>query len=106
MLQKKNCTTFCRTLSVRRRQERNTKPSLEKRHQESSPISSLKLPQGLLHLVRLMRQQLLFLILLVCTLQHNSRATNSNTSINQAIAVPIFSINLQVSITNTTILKL
>lgn len=52
MLQKRNYTTFCKTLSVRKRQERNTKLSLEKRHQESSLISSLKLPQGLLHLAR------------------------------------------------------
>ena len=63
MLQKRNFTTFCRTSSVRKKLERNTKLSLEKRHLESSLISSLKLPQGLLHLVRLTKLQLLSLIL-------------------------------------------
>lgn len=52
MLQKRNFTTFCKTLSARKRQERNTKLSLEKKHLESSLISSLKLPQDLLHLVK------------------------------------------------------
>jgi hypothetical protein len=52
LLQKRNFTTFCRTSSVRKKLERNTKLSLEKRHLESSLISSLKLPQGLLHLAR------------------------------------------------------